>query len=128
MREVGLALKKYAVFSGRARRREYWTFSLAWALAFGVLLSADFLLGTLDVHRGIGWLSGLFSLATLLPVLSVTVRRLHDTGRSAWWLLLALVPALGLLLLVFTAQDSQPGSNEWGNNPKAQILFGRLMA
>ncbi|AWN23517.1 DUF805 domain-containing protein [Deinococcus irradiatisoli] len=122
MREVWLTLKKYAVFSGRARRREYWMFSLVSSLVFGVLLAADLALGLADLSKGAGLFSGLFVLAILLPTLAVTVRRLHDTGRSAWWLL------LGPLLLVFTAQDSQPGSNQWGNNPKAVTSFAHLLA
>ena len=68
----------------------------------------------------IGLLSGVFSLATLIPTLAVSVRRLHDTGRSGWWLLLSLIPLIGaIVLLVFFVQDSAAGDNAHGPNPKA---------
>lgn len=64
-------------------------------------------------------LSGLFSLALFIPSLAVAVRRLHDIGRSGWWLLIGLIPLVGaFVLLVFAVQDSQPGSNAYGPNPK----------
>ncbi|TJY41720.1 DUF805 domain-containing protein [Cohnella pontilimi] len=65
-------------------------------------------------------LSGLYALAILLPSLAVSVRRLHDTGRSGWWLLIGLIPLIGaIILLVFTCQDSQPGDNRYGPNPRS---------
>jgi uncharacterized membrane protein YhaH (DUF805 family) len=77
--------------------------------------------GTLGLsgQNGYGILTGLYSLAIILPGLAVAARRLHDTGRSAWWLLIGLVPLVGpIVLLVFFVQDSQPGSNQYGPNPK----------
>jgi len=101
-------LKKYVVFSGRARRKEYWMFTLVNVI---VLV----LLAVLKLNA----LYGLYSLAVLLPSLAVLVRRLHDTGRSGWWFLIGLVPLIGgIILLVFRVQDSKPGENQYGANPK----------
>lgn len=112
-------LKKYAVFSGRAQRAEYWYFVLFNCLAIIGLVIIDSITGSFDDDAGIGLLSGLYYLGVLLPSLAVTVRRLHDTGRSGWWMLIALLPFLGgLILLFFTVQDSQPGGNQYGLNPK----------
>ena len=109
-------LKKYAVFSGRARRKEYWMFILfnlifAFALSFIEALAG-----------GPGILSSLYTLAVLIPGIAVAVRRLHDTNRSGWWLLINLVPLIGaIILLVFMVSDSQLGENQYGPNPKAGI-------
>jgi uncharacterized membrane protein YhaH (DUF805 family) len=111
-------LKKYAVFSGRARRKEYWMFTLFNVLISIVLAIVDRVLG-FGENGGTGPLGALYSLAVLIPSLAVSVRRLHDTGRSGWWLLLGLVPCVGfIVLLIFMVQDSQPGANEYGPNPK----------
>lgn len=113
-------LQNYAVFSGRACRKEYWYFVL-----FNIIIT--FVLSVVDswMHLfvnpqyGVGLLSILYSLAVLIPTLAVLVRRLHDSGRSAWWLLLGLIPILGsIVLLIFTVLDSTPGANEYGPNPK----------
>lgn len=113
-------LKKYAVFSGRARRKEYWYFALFNAIFAIVLGLVDSVTGLFDFETGLGLLSGLYSLAVLIPSLSVAVRRLHDTGRSGWWLLIALIPFIGaLVLLVFMLFDSDPNDNEYGPNPKS---------
>jgi uncharacterized membrane protein YhaH (DUF805 family) len=113
-------LKKYAVFSGRARRKEYWMFFLFNLIIYVVLALIDGLMGTFSPQAGLGVLSGLYSLAVLIPSIAVTVRRLHDTGRSGWWILIALVPFIGgIVLLVFMVLDSQPGENQYGPNPKA---------
>ena len=112
-------LKQYAVFKGRARRKEYWFFILFNLIASVVLTVIDFMTGFLDPELGIGLLSGLYSLAVLIPSLAVTVRRLHDTDRSGWWLLLGLVPLLGaIVLLVFMLLDGTPGDNRHGASPK----------
>jgi uncharacterized membrane protein YhaH (DUF805 family) len=74
----------------------------------------------LNATTGIGILGGLFALAMLIPSISVGVRRLHDTDRSGWWLLLGLIPVIGaIVLIVFYLLDSQPGENRFGPNPKA---------
>jgi len=112
-------LKKYAVFGGRSRRKEYWYFVLFTVLISIVLSIIDAVLGTPGAEGGAGLLSGIYSLAVLIPSLAVSIRRLHDTGRSGWWILISLVPLIGtIVLLVFTVQDSQPGDNEYGPNPK----------
>ncbi|MEN8374795.1 MAG: DUF805 domain-containing protein [Gemmatimonadota bacterium] len=112
------ALKRFGDFSGRSRRREYWWFILmVWVLAI-VLFFVDLTLGT-GSETGYGLFSGLFSLAMFVPLLSVSVRRLHDTGRSGLWLLILFVPILGALaILVLALLDGQPGDNRFGPNPK----------
>ena len=112
-------LKKYAVFSGRARRKEYWFFVLFNIIISIVLAVIDGVTGSFSPEAGMGLLGGIYTLAVLIPGIAVSVRRLHDTERSGWWLLIALVPLIGaIVLLVFTAQDSKPGQNQYGANPK----------
>ncbi len=111
-------LKKYAVFSGRAQRAEYWFFILFSTLVSIALLLIDSVIGPM-IYGGIGLLHGLYVLAVLVPSLAVLVRRLHDTGRSGWWFFISLVPLVGtIILLVFLIQDSEPGENIHGANPK----------
>ena len=113
------ALKKYAVFEGRARRREYWFFALFVLIIQIVLNIVDRMTGTYSAVYQCGVLGGIFSLAILLPALAVGARRLHDTGRSGWWLLIGLIPLIGaIVLIVFFVLDSQPGTNQYGPNPK----------
>jgi len=110
-------LKKYATFSGRACRSEYWYYVLFYLLISIVLSLMDGILGA-DPQGG-GVLGALFALGTLLPTIGVGVRRLHDIGRSGWWLLIGLVPLVGgLVLLWFAVKDSDPGDNAYGPNPK----------
>ncbi len=106
-------LKKYFCFEGRARRKEYWMFSL-----FSII--AMIILGIIEGIVGLkGILTGLYQLAVLLPTLGVSVRRLHDTNRTGWWLLIGFVPIIGwIVLLIFMVLDSQPGANQYGPNPK----------
>ena len=111
-------LKKYAVFSGRARRKEYWYFAL-----FNFIIG--FVLGLIDAVLGLtmvgtsGLLSSLYFLAVLLPTIGVSVRRLHDTGRSGWWILIGLIPLIGAIILLFyMVSDSQEGTNQYGPSPK----------
>ena len=112
-------LKNYATFSGRARRKEYWMFFLISALISIVLTLLDILLGTYSVEYEAGFFSGLYSLLVLIPGIAVGVRRLHDTNRSGWWILISLIPIIGVLVLfVFMCLDSQPGTNRFGVNPK----------
>ena len=116
-------LKKYAVFSGRARRKEYWYFFLFNFLITIVLLVIDGMTGTLTAEAGIGLLGGIYALAVLIPALAVSVRRLHDTDRIGWWLLIMLIPLIGVIvILVFTVQDSKPGENQYGSNPKGAAI------
>lgn len=107
-------LKKYLVFEGRARRTEFWMFAL---INFIISIVLGFVGGVVGIGSS---LRVIYSLAVLLPSIAVAVRRLHDTDRSGWWLLVGLVPLIGwIVLLVFYVQDSQPGSNRFGANPKA---------
>ena len=105
--------QKYADFAGRARRREYWMFFL-------VYFVLTLVVGVVEGFLGIGgYATALVALAHLLPSLAVTVRRLHDTGRSGWWLLVALVPLIGaLVLLFFMLSAGKPETNAYGPNPK----------
>ena len=107
-------LKKYAVFSGRARRKEYWMFlllNLLVAIGLGIV---DGVIGTAPL------LGSLYALGVFIPSLAVAVRRLHDTNRSGWWLLIGLIPLIGLIvLIVFFVQDSDAGDNAFGPSPKA---------
>jgi uncharacterized membrane protein YhaH (DUF805 family) len=114
-------LRHYFDFTGRARRTEFWMFTLFnWLISF-VLLIIDNLLfasgqGSILTDGPLGLM---YSLAVLLPSLGVAVRRLHDTGRSGWWLLIALIPIIGwILVIVWYATDGQPEPNQWGANPK----------
>ena len=112
-------LRKYAVFEGRARRREYWFFVLFYILISVVLAVVDRMLGTYDETYGMGALGALFCLGLLIPSIAVGARRLHDTGRSGWWLLIGFIPLIGaIVLIVFFVLDSQPGTNAYGPNPK----------
>ena len=112
-------LKKYAVFNGRARRKEYWFFFLFNILVSILLAAIDMAIGSFNAEAGMGLLGGIYALAVLIPSIAVSVRRLHDTGRSGWWLLIALVPIIGVIVLViFMLQDSKP-ENQYGPNPKA---------
>ncbi len=115
-----LALRKYAVFQGRARRREYWYFILFYLLILVALVLLDVELGTYNSKLELGLFSGIFSFLMLLPGFAAAARRLHDTGKSGWWQLIMLIPFLGALVLVaFLIKDSVPGSNRYGPNPKA---------
>jgi uncharacterized membrane protein YhaH (DUF805 family) len=114
-------LKKYTVFTGRARRKEYWFFVLFNVLILVLLVMVDGLLGTLNEEAGVGLFSGLYSLAVLIPGIAVLVRRLHDIDRTGWWALIGLVPFVGgIVLLVLAALDSTPGENRFGPNPKLE--------
>jgi uncharacterized membrane protein YhaH (DUF805 family) len=114
------ALRKYAVFKGRACRREYWIFELmnsAIALALFVLAVT---LGKAGYPYFLS-LPFLYIAATAIPSLSSLIRRLHDTNRSGWWVLISMLPLVGpLILFAITVRDSDPGENQFGPNPKRQ--------
>jgi len=116
------ALKKYAVFSGRARRKEYWMFILFNTLVSCALVVLDLLTGTAVKSVGLGALSGLYTLAIFIPGFAVAVRRLHDIGRSGWWLLINLIPLIGgIIFLVFSVTEGQRGDNRYGPDPKGRM-------
>jgi uncharacterized membrane protein YhaH (DUF805 family) len=115
-------LKKYAVFSGRARRKEYWMFFLFNVIFLIVALILDNVLGTTIGNAGYGLFYFLYALAILLPSLAVGVRRLHDTGRSGWWFFIGLIPIIGgIWLLVLFCIEGTPGENTYGPNPKEVV-------
>lgn len=111
-------LKKYADFSGRARRSEYWWFSM---FTTTISLFLGFVEGMMGVAPDSKYslFAGVWCLAIMVPSIAVTVRRLHDTNRSGWWFLISLIPIVGaIVLLVFLAKDSAPGRNRFGPSPK----------
>jgi uncharacterized membrane protein YhaH (DUF805 family) len=139
---VKTCLRQYGTFTGRARRSEYWFFTLAHFLVLAALYVV-----VLVVGAATGALSGatdstaagagggivmllltlvmcVVALGLFVPTLAVTVRRLHDTGRSGWWYLISLVPFGGIVILVFSCLDSTPGPNQFGPNPKGIGGYG----
>lgn len=102
-----VVMKKYATFQGRARRREYWLFLLVSTLIAFAIGMVEALAGESQI------ISSIYNLALLVPTISVGVRRLHDSDRSGWWLLLPIVN------LIFLVQDGTQGDNRFGPNPKA---------
>ena len=109
-------LKNYAKFDGRARRKEYWMFVLG-NFIIGFVLG--FILGIIGAPTYIGYI---YSLAVLVPSIAVTVRRLHDIGKSGVWYFINFIPCIGSIwLIVLLCQDSMPGENEYGVNPKEVV-------
>lgn len=112
------ALKKYAVFSGRSRRKEYWMFCL-FSLIFSIAaMVIDGVLGS-SIGMGYGVVYLLYALGVFIPSIAVSVRRLHDVGKSGWFLLIALIPIIGAIwLIVLVCSDSEAGVTKYGPNPK----------
>ena len=112
---------KYATFTGRARRKEFWMYFLVVAIieiALSIILSILGLIGGVFVIIG-SFITVLFGLVIIIPTLALWMRRLHDTGKSGWWLLINIIPVVGsIVLLIFALLDSQPGDNKYGPNPK----------
>ena len=120
-------LKNYTNFTGRARRKEYWMFLLFHYLIMVILF---FIIGfTSEEFSDIKeinmisiicvFLLVIYILGTILPLLAITARRLHDTDKSAWWYLICIIPYIGrFIILIFTCMDSYGGTNKWGVNPK----------
>lgn len=109
---------KYAQFNGRASRTEYWTFTLVNAAISIVLILVERAFG----GHGSGFLSTIFGIGVLIPGIAVLIRRLHDTDRSGWWALLALLPLANLVLLAFMFFDGTQGVNRFGENPKGNVI------
>lgn len=126
-------VRSYAYFGGRARRSEYWYFTLVNLLISLAIQVTGGVVGAILRPIGLGFVSfifagiaALYTLALLIPSIAVAVRRLHDTGRSGWWLLIGLVPFVGIVvLIVFFIMDSQLQSNRWGPNPKEGVGVGQ---
>ena len=116
-------LKKYAVFEGRAGRKEYWFFILFNILISMALGYVDWLTGNINPETGLGILSGIYALGVMIPGMAVSVRRLHDTDRSGWWLLITFVPVIGaIVFFYFMVLDSNPETNEYGPLPKVNMV------
>jgi uncharacterized membrane protein YhaH (DUF805 family) len=109
-----LAISKFAEFTGRSRRSEFWYFYLGYVVLSIIATMLGFVLGdTIGTA-----LSGLVFFAMVIPFIAVSARRLHDVGRSGWWLLIYFT-GIGIIVLIYWfASDSQPGANEYGSNPK----------
>lgn len=120
-------LRKYAVFTGRARRKEYWMFGLIHGLIIFALRYPNFLSGTIGPESHLGRIRMLYAFGTFIPLIAVSVRRLHDTNRSGWSFLIFLIPLVNLILFfVFMTEDSQPGENRYGPNPKTDAAGGMV--
>jgi uncharacterized membrane protein YhaH (DUF805 family) len=122
--------EKYVTFSGRARRKEYWGYFLFWTISLVVVsilgMIADGAVGNLDRNGGpliTMAVDGLFVLATFLPGLAITIRRIHDIGLSGWLYLLVFIPSIGaLIIFVFTLIPSQKNENKWGPVPAGVLV------
>ena len=113
-------LKKYADFSGRAPRAEYWWFYLLIIIGYVIATILDSMLGLGQAVGPYGVIMCVFALAILIPSIAAGIRRLHDTDRSGWWLLIGLVPLIGVIVLIvfFVSQGTQ-GPNKYGDDPYA---------
>ncbi|ARV14180.1 DUF805 domain-containing protein [Polaribacter sp. SA4-12] len=113
-------LKQYADFSGRARRQEYWMFTLFHVIIIFILAFASALFASSeDPGYSVFIILGIYILATFLPFLALSVRRLHDVGKSGWFYLINFVPYIGgFILLIFACMDGENKPNKWGENPK----------
>jgi uncharacterized membrane protein YhaH (DUF805 family) len=115
-----MPLRRYAEFSGRSRRKEYWMFYLFCIIVAVVLSVIEGILGLTGMVGGVyGPLTTIFLLGILIPSIAAGIRRLHDTDRSGWWMLIGLVPLIGpIVLLVFFVSDGTNGPNKFGPDPK----------
>ena len=112
-------LRQYADSSGRARRKEFWMFQLFNTLFTVIAMILDNVLGITFDELAYGPIYALYALAMFIPGLVVTVRRLHDVGKSGWFMLIAFIPLIGIIwLLIVMATEGNPGENEYGLNPK----------
>lgn len=109
---VNIYKNNYANFNGRARRSEYWYFTLFYIIVIVLLTILDIALGTYDAETESGYITMVFQLASLVPMIALTVRRMHDVGKSGWFML---IPIYNFILSV---TDSEPGTNQYGPNPK----------
>ena len=121
MEWMTLALKKYAQFDGRSRRKEYWMFVLLNIIVAVLAMIVDMILGINTLVLGVyGPLYTIVALGLLIPSIAVGIRRLHDTDRSGWWMLIGLVPLIGgIVLLVFFVSEGSRGPNRFGEDPKS---------
>lgn len=115
-------LHKYADFSGRAPRAEYWWFYLMVIIGYFVASILDSFVGTGGMMGSFGVLTMIVMLGLLLPSIAAGVRRLHDTDRSGWWLLIAIIPLIGLVLIYFLVLEGTKGDNRFGADPSTGEL------
>lgn len=116
-------LKQYSNFKGRARRKEYWMFTIFNIIFGGIAMTLDSVFGIAIEGVGYGPLYGIYVLVLFIPGLAVAVRRLHDIGKSGWMLLITLIPLIGVIwLLVLLLTDSNSEENLYGENPKEETL------
>ncbi|MBW2959000.1 DUF805 domain-containing protein [Hafnia paralvei] len=116
------ALKNYAKFNGRARRREYWMFSLSHLIILALILWLSITIET-DISGLTSILSILYMIVTLIPHLAVLVRRLHDTNQSGWFYLISFIPFIGpIVLLIFLCKEGTKGDNHYGLDTKIEQL------
>ena len=114
---IGCIRPKYATFSGRARRKEYWLFYLAWFILAVIAFGIDEVIGSPVIEIGV---VGIVNVALICPSLAVSVRRLHDTNRRGWWLLMYLIPFIGAIwLIVLFCFKGTEGENRFGPDPLA---------
>ena len=110
-------LNHYTDFQGRARRKEYWMFTLVSSGISVILMIVDYFIGIKILDTGLLYL--LYGLAVFIPTIAVGIRRLHDIGKSGWMMLVIIIPIAGFIwLIVLYATDSQKGTNDWGECPK----------
>ena len=120
---LDILTNKYADFNGRARRKEYWMWTLYVTLIFILAMIMDNVLGLnfelLGQDLGYGWLYMLAGIINFIPGLSIVVRRLHDVGKSGWFYLIILIPIIGFIwMLILLCSDGVKEENKWGTNPK----------
>ena len=112
---IGCIRPKYATFSGRARRKEFWSFGLAVLIVILILTAFDILLGSFDREIRIGILGSIFSLAMIVPYVAVSCRRLHDINRNGWWFFIYLIPLIGQIwFIILMCQRGTDGENRFG--------------
>ena len=117
----------YANFSGRTRRKEFFSFLLVNSIIYLCIVVLDGIFGLLDSDAGVGVLSSLYSIAVLVPGTAAGIRRLHDTGRSGWWVLINFVPFGPIVYLYWMFSDSDSEPNKWGPNPKSTGASNQTM-
>ena len=120
---LDILTNKYADFKGRARRKEYWMWTLYYTLILLFAMVLDNVLGLnfelLGQDLGYGWLYVTIGITHLIPGLGIVVRRLHDVGKSGWFYLIILIPLIGFIwILVLFCTDGIKEDNKWGSNPK----------
>lgn len=123
MEWYAMVWQKYAQFEGRSRRKEYWMFTLVNTILYVIVFACAWAAKGSAASIAVFVAIGLYSLAAFIPSLAVTVRRLHDIGRTGWWLLINIIPFGSLVLFVFSVLEGTPGPNEYGPDPKAPTPF-----